>query len=103
SFLRTNSYNLRQQPIPGCQQLVSYGPGNSFIIFQFPPQHITEQAFAENNPGDPLLPPPVAARMAGESQLVFYVDSALLPLKFTLESILQALPQCATLIADRYT
>ena len=34
--LRLDFYNLRQQPIPGGQQLVSDGPGNSFIIVQFP-------------------------------------------------------------------
>ncbi len=101
--LRLDFYNIRLKPNPGGKQLVTDGPGDSFIVAHFPPQHIAEQAFAEDNPGDPLLPPPVAARLAGESRLVFYLNPALLPLEFSLESILGALSQCATLVSDRIT
>ena len=101
--LRLDFYNLRLKPNPGGKQLVPDGPGDSFIVAHFPPQHIAEQAFAEDSPGDPPLPPPIAARLARESRLVFYLNAALLPLEFSLESILDALPQCATLVSDRFT
>lgn len=101
--LRLDFYNIRLKPNPSGKQLVPDGAGDSFVVVHFPPQHIAEQAFAENNPGDPLLPPPIAARLSGESRLVFYLNPALLPLEFTLESILSALSQCATLVTDRFT
>ena len=101
--LRLDFYNLRLQPVPTGRQIIPDGAGDSFIIAHFPPQHIAEQAFAENNPGDPLLPPPVAARLAGESRLVFFLNPSLLPLEFSLEAILAALTQSAPLISDRIT
>lgn len=99
--LRLDFYNARLQPTAGGKDLVSDGPGDSFVIVNFPPQHIAEQAFDEGEPTDPVQSPPVAARMAGESQLVFHLNPALLPLNFSLESILKALPLCAPLISDQ--
>jgi hypothetical protein len=101
--LQLDFYNLRLESGVSGKQLVPDGAGDSFVIVHFPPQHIAEQAFAENNPADPILPPPIAARLAGDSRLVFYVKRALLPLEFSLEKILAALSQCAPLVADRLT
>lgn len=98
---RLDFYNLRLNTTAAGKEIVSDGPGDSFVVVQFPSQHIAEQAFLEDDPSDPVLPPPVAGRLAGESRLVFHLNPALLPLEFTLETILGALPQCATLIKDR--
>ena len=97
--LRLDFYNLRLQPGASGKEVVPDGTGDSFLIVHFPPQHVDEQAFADarkgGDPEDPLLAPPVAARLAGESRLVFHVNPALLPLDFSLDTILGALSQCA--------
>ena len=98
---RLDFYNARLNTTTAGREVVSDGPGDSFVVVQFPSQHIAEQAFLEVDPTDQLRPPPVAARLAGESRLVFHLNPALLPLEFSLESILGALPQCATLMRDR--
>jgi hypothetical protein len=98
---RLDFYNARLNTTTAGREIVSDGPGDSFVVVQFPSQHIAEQAFLEGDPTDQLRPPPVAARLAGESRLVFHLNPALLPLEFSLESILGALPQCATLMRDR--
>src|SRR5262245_28211158 len=101
--LTLDFYNLR---LDAAKRLLPDGAGDSFIIARFPPQSIAEQAFAEpafpgDDPGDPLWGPPVAARAAGESRLVFHLDPALLPLEFSLEPLLAALSQSAPLVRDR--
>src|SRR5687768_12804898 len=96
--LRLDFYNLRIDSGAGGKRLVPDAPGDSFLVAGFPPQHVAEQAFAEDNANDPLLPPPVAARLAGESRLVFHLNPALLPLDFTLEAILDALSWSAPLV-----
>jgi hypothetical protein len=101
--LRLDFYNLHIDAGPSGKRVVPNGTGGSFIVAHFPPQHIAEQAFAEGNSSDPLLPPPVAARLAGETRLVFYLNPALLPLDFSLEKILGALSLSAPLVADRIT
>ena len=82
----------------------------TYLIFQFPPQSITEQAFFEldanitTNPKAGVLPssapalpttanPLIAAggvgvRMAGPSRLVFLVPSSIASIPFTLEGLL---------------
>src|SRR6185436_140424 len=87
--LRLDFYNVRLQPTATGREVVPDGAGDSFVVVHFPPQHIAERAFAEDNPNDPLLPPPVAARLAGESRLVFHLNTSLLPLEFSLEPILE--------------
>jgi hypothetical protein len=101
--LRLDFYNLRLQSGASGKEVVPDGAGDSFIIVHFPPQHVAEQAFIEEDPSDPLLPPPIAARLAGESRLVFYLNPTLLPLEFSLEPILKALSQSAPLVSDRIT
>lgn len=99
--LRLDFYNLRLQPGAGGKSAVADGAGDSFIVVHFPPQNIAEQAFLESDSTDPLEPTPVAARLAGESRLVFHLPAALLPLEFSLSGILAALSRCAPLVTDR--
>ncbi|MEK6300408.1 MAG: hypothetical protein AABO41_06770 [Acidobacteriota bacterium] len=101
--LRLDFYNLRLQTGPSGKQVAPDGVGDSFIVVHFPPQHVAERAFKENGSSDPLLPPPVSARLAGQTRLVFYLNPALLPLDFSLEKILSALSQSAPLVSDRIT
>jgi hypothetical protein len=101
--LRFDFYNLRLQPGPSGKQVAPDGAGDSFIVVHFPPQHVAEQAFMEDDSNDPLLPPPIAARLAGETRLVFHLNLTLLPLGFSLENILAALSRSAPLVSDRIT
>lgn len=99
--VRLDFYNLRIDSSTGGKRLVPDAAGDSFVVAWFPPQHVAEQAFAEDNANDPLLPPPVMARLAGESRLVFHLNPALLPLDFTLKALLDALSRSAPLVTDR--
>ena len=101
--LRLDFYNMRLESNASGKQVAPDGAGDSFIVVHFPPQHVAERAFMEDDSSDPLLPPPVAARLAGESRLVFYLTPTLLPLDFSLEAILSALSQSAPLVCDRIT
>ena len=96
--LTMDFYNLR---LDSAKHLTPEAAGDTFIIVHFQPQSIAEQAFAEDNSSDSLFGPPVGARLAGESRLVFCLDPALLPLEFSLEKILAALSQSAQLVRDR--
>jgi hypothetical protein len=99
--------------------LVKKGSGLAYLIVWFPPQHILEKAYfttvpsypvrIPSNPGQvPLLedpddpaknptgeespePPPIDARIAGWSRLVFYVPDDKLPIEWTLEGLLKAM------------
>ncbi len=67
--------------------------GDGYIIAQFPPQNIAEQAFLEaSTPAESETPtePPVKSRLAGPSRLVFRVASTVTSIPYTLEAILQA-------------
>jgi hypothetical protein len=74
-------------------QVTRRGPGNVFIVANFPPQSFGERAFFENGTSEPLVPPPVSARIGGASQLVFRIEDTLLPLDFALNAVLGALAQ----------
>ncbi|MDP9099286.1 MAG: hypothetical protein M3N48_09895 [Verrucomicrobiota bacterium] len=99
-------YNLQITPTvgPNPARLERRESGNGFIVAHFPPQSVGEQAFFEATPGksgdssEPLAPPPVAARIAGPSQLIFRISDALLPLDFSLEKLLDALRQSETVV-----
>jgi hypothetical protein len=99
--LRFDFYNLRLRAGGAAREVVADGAGDSFLVVHFPPQHVAEQAFREGDSSDPLMPPPVAARLAGESRLVFHLQPALLPLEFSLGAILATLSRCAPLVSDR--
>lgn len=96
--LTLDFYNIQIKSAgTGAPQLERIKAGDGFIVAHFQPQSFGEQAFFETSPGvsvpsDPVLPPPVASRIAGPSQLVFRV-AALLPFDFSLEKILDAMTQ----------
>ena len=99
--------------------LVKKAPGQAYLIVWFPPQHILEKAYFTTVPGyqvkipsnkgqtpplvdpdqpdqnptsqEPLDTPPIDARIAGWSRLVFYVPDDKLPIEWTLEGLLKAM------------
>jgi len=104
--LTLDFYNLRiNSASAGAPRLERIGAGDGFIVAHFPPQSFGEQAFFETTPGpaapeppDPVLPPPVASRISGPSQLVFRLGAPLLPLDFSLEKILDAMAQSEPIV-----
>ena len=58
---------------------------NAYVRVIFPPQHISEQAFDENSP---VSSPPVDARIAGPSRLVFRVPKGVQKIPYTLSGLL---------------
>ena len=111
--LRVERQNLNI--VPGTPpRLVKAGPGAARLILHFPPQAITEETFFETRPAgtsnpppqnpnepptsdpagsEPLRPPPVRARMSGESRLAFEVPDGF-DVPYTLAGVLEA---CSTL------
>jgi hypothetical protein len=113
--LRLELVNMKVQA--GTPPLLSRGPasgGASYIVLHFPPQALAEQVFFQAAvpgtqvpnvppgappPGDPgasetPLPPPIRARIAGESRLVFKVpDGFAVP--YRLAEVLAACQQLA--------
>jgi hypothetical protein len=68
---------------------------NALLVVTFPPQSIAERAFYESAPGEsgagtnePPTMPPVPARIAGESRLVFRVPQSVGTLPLTLDALL---------------
>lgn len=69
----TGQASLRRTGSPAC------------LVVHFPPQSIVEEAISEN---DPLRDPPLAARMAGESRLVFRIPDSISTIEYSLEALL---------------
>ncbi|WP_202841201.1 hypothetical protein [Luteimonas saliphila] len=92
-------YNLALDA--GTHRLQAAGAGDAFVAVRLPAQHVVEQAFKEGASDDQVGAPPVAARLSGESRLVFHLAPALLPLDFSVEAVLGALARCAPLVRDR--
>lgn len=118
--LRFEFRNLAVEPGPP-PVLRHAGSGAAFIVVHFPPQAVTEETFFETRPagtqnpessaatknphpqtkpkpdgpagGDPLRPPPIRARIAGESRLAFRVPAGF-QAPYTLAGVLEA---CRTL------
>jgi hypothetical protein len=118
--------NLRVAPAAEHEPatLVKQGPGAAYLVAWFPPQHVLEQAYfttvpnypvkIPSNPGqtppltdadqgksaiDPLDPPPIDARIAGWSRLVFVVPDDKLPIEWTLEGLLKAMRELELSVA----
>jgi hypothetical protein len=109
--------NLQVKPGEGhnTATLAKKGPSLAYLIVWFPPQHILEKAYFTTDPNykvklptnplqgllvDPdqftskpelLDTPPIDARIAGWSRLVFYVPDDMLPIEWTLEGLLKAI------------
>lgn len=110
--LRVELVNMTVTPGKGGEppQMAHGGSGNAFLVLHFPPQSIAEQVFIERAakgvtladvptgavdkpaipPGDhDVDPPPVRARIAGESRLAFKVPAGF-QAPYTLAGVLQA-------------
>jgi hypothetical protein len=107
--LRVETRNLEIIPNGGAPRLRKKGSGASHLILHFPPQSFAEETFFEQRPptltdpapkpgeppkptpsgSDPLRPPPVRARIANESRLVFTVPEGF-DIEYSLASILAA-------------
>ncbi len=72
--------------------------GAAALVVHLPPQSIGEQTFFETRVGDPgtenPTPPPVRARVAGESRLAFSVPNGF-DVPYTLEGVLGAIQSLA--------
>jgi hypothetical protein len=79
------------------------GPSSTeaaYIVVYFPPQSVAEQVFPEDSaPGTTLA----QAAAAGESRLAFIVAPALLPLPYTLPSLLSTISQSAMSLVPNAT
>jgi hypothetical protein len=103
-------YNFKLGPAAGAgpPALERKGAGHGFIVARLPPQSFGERAFFEATPGkpvpgepptsEPLDAPPVPARIAGRSELVFRVTDASFRLDFTLEAVLDLLTRSETVV-----
>jgi hypothetical protein len=114
-ILTLDFYNLKIKSNGGVPQLERIDPGNGFVVARFQPQSIVEQAFFEKDKGapnppdppslpivdDPLIPPPVASRIAGPSQLVFRIYDTQLPIDFKLEALLQVMQESEPIVQPR--
>jgi hypothetical protein len=62
----------------------------AFVLVRFAPQHISEECVTEDQTGQPTnaVTPPVAAFLAGGSQLAFQVPDSMASLPFTLAGLL---------------
>lgn len=99
--LRLDFYNL-QLDADGARLQPVDPAADAFIAVTFDGQHLAEEAFTEG-PNTSLPSPPVQARMAGESRLVFHVDAGEIPLPWSLEAVLALLSRSAPLVSDRKT
>ena len=110
--LRLEFINFRLETGSPTPALLRYEPGRpSYIAVYLQPQNIAEQAFFETakgtnypvkspdpdsgEPKDDPYGPPVKARIAGPSRLVFRVPSNIDPIPYTLKSILEKCGQYA--------
>ena len=113
--LRIETQNLTIVPVPGKPpRLCKTGRSAGSLILHFPPQSFAEETFFEQRPpalrgdvkpfdqpkpepggggSEALRPPPVRARIAGESRLVFAVPDGF-DIEYSLPSVLAA---CRTL------
>lgn len=103
-------YNFRLNPAAGAAppRLSLNGSGHGFIVARLPPQSFGERAFFEATPGpavpgelpnsEPLDAPPVPARIAGRSELVFRIADSAFKLDFTLEALLDLLTRSETVV-----
>jgi hypothetical protein len=83
--------NLRlDREDPAGPRIVRTDPSlDSYLVVHLPPQHIDERAFRETQTQqDPLEAPPVAARIAGETRLVFRLPPGIDGMACSLDALL---------------
>lgn len=60
-----------------------------YLVVRFPPQHIAEEAFVESlATNNPLARPPIRARLAGKSQLVWAIPPEIKEIPYTTQALL---------------
>jgi len=87
-MLTVQAVNLHMEGDPA--QLVRTDAAEpALLIYHFPPQHVAEQAFLQNNDGTlPAGPLPVQGWLAGASKLAFRLPAGVDVLPLTLEALL---------------
>jgi len=101
--LRIELVNMQVQAGPPA--LLKRGPasaGASYIVLHFPPQALAEQVFFQSAPtgtkpagsNETPLPPPIRARIAGESRLAFQVPTGF-SVPYQLADVLEACEKLA--------
>jgi len=83
-------HNMSVQSVGGVRKISRTG-SPAYLILQFQPQAINEQAFFEtesSSTSEDPTPPPVASRIAEASRLAFSVPASQGPFDFTIENIL---------------
>ncbi|TAM81019.1 MAG: hypothetical protein EPN47_14155 [Acidobacteria bacterium] len=90
--LTFNFYNMTLSAGVGTPGLVRVDPNQpAYLVVQFGPQHIAEEAFFESNTPQPLprnAEPPIPSRLAGGSRLAFIIPDNVTEIPYTLESLL---------------
>ena len=90
--LTLDFYNMNFAAGAGAPSLVRVQPNQpAYLVVQFGPQHIAEEAFYEYDTPHPLpksAEPPIRSRLAGPSRLAFIVPDNVAEISYTLESIL---------------
>ena len=85
-------YNMALSAGEGTPTVVSADPNQpAYLVVQFGPQHIAEEAFFENSTPQPLpksAEPPIPSRLAGGSRLAFIIPENVAEIPYTLESLL---------------
>lgn len=78
----------------------------AYIVVYFPAQHLAEQAFFESSTpqtSEQLLPPPIKARIARNSRLVFKVPPEITEIPYTTESLLDWLKYQLSVVVSART
>ncbi|HVA01360.1 MAG TPA: hypothetical protein VMV34_06870 [Terriglobia bacterium] len=85
-------YNFSLAAGSGSPSLVRVQPNQpAYVVVQFWPQHIAEEAFFEGDTPQPLpkqAEPPIPSRLAGPSRLAFIVPDSMAEIPYTVESLL---------------
>jgi hypothetical protein len=90
--LRFEFYNMTISAGGASPSLVRIHPNQpTYMVIQFWPQHVAEEAFQEGNTPKPLGPEaetPVTSRVAGPSRLAFIIPDSVAEIPYTVESLL---------------
>ena len=91
--LKFEFYNLTLSAGAGSPSLVRVEPNQlAYVVVQFWPQHVAEEAFLESSTPEPLhdksAVPPITSRVAGPSRLAFLVPASVVEIPYTVESLL---------------
>ncbi|HUZ47356.1 MAG TPA: hypothetical protein VMW54_12040 [Terriglobia bacterium] len=91
--LKFEFYNLTLSAGAGSPSLVRVQPNQlAYVVVQFWPQHVAEEAFLESSTPAPLhdksAEPPITSRVAGPSRLAFLVPASITEIPYTVKSLL---------------